>query len=197
MTSSRLPYLAATLFVTACSSPASEAAPAAATAATATAEASVVTDVVADISDVEKKLVDLAKAIPAAKYGYRPSAGVRSVQEVIMHVASDNYFMPTALGVAAPAATGITLTDGNSAVAFEKRATSPDSAVAQLATSFGFLKDALKAQTAASLAAKQKMFGSEFTGQQILIMTATHLHEHLGQMIAYARANDVTPPWSK
>ena len=23
------------------------------------------------------------------------------------------------------------------------------------------------------------------------------LHEHLGQLIAYARANKVTPPWSK
>jgi hypothetical protein len=24
----------------------------------------------------------------------------------------------------------------------------------------------------------------------------THLHEHLGQMIAYARTNGVKPPWS-
>jgi hypothetical protein len=28
-------------------------------------------------------------------------------------------------------------------------------------------------------------------------MTATHLHEHLGQLIAYARSNGVTPPWSQ
>jgi hypothetical protein len=27
--------------------------------------------------------------------------------------------------------------------------------------------------------------------------TVTHLHEHLGQLIAYARSNKVTPPWSK
>jgi hypothetical protein len=25
----------------------------------------------------------------------------------------------------------------------------------------------------------------------------THLHEHLGQLIAYARMNNVVPPWSK
>jgi hypothetical protein len=24
----------------------------------------------------------------------------------------------------------------------------------------------------------------------------THVHEHLGQMIAYARTNGVVPPWS-
>ena len=29
------------------------------------------------------------------------------------------------------------------------------------------------------------------------ITTATHLHEHLGKLIAYARSNNVTPPWSK
>jgi hypothetical protein len=29
------------------------------------------------------------------------------------------------------------------------------------------------------------------------IATVTHLHEHLGQLIAYARSNNVTPPWSK
>jgi hypothetical protein len=26
---------------------------------------------------------------------------------------------------------------------------------------------------------------------------AEHCHEHLGQLIAYARMNGVTPPWSK
>ena len=29
------------------------------------------------------------------------------------------------------------------------------------------------------------------------IATVTHLHEHLGQLIAGARSNNVTPPWSK
>jgi hypothetical protein len=29
------------------------------------------------------------------------------------------------------------------------------------------------------------------------ILTVGHLHEHLGQLIAYARSNNVVPPWSK
>ena len=32
---------------------------------------------------------------------------------------------------------------------------------------------------------------------QTWILATTHLHEHLGQAIAYARANGVVPPWSK
>lgn len=194
-----LSLAATTCVVAACSAPAPQPASAApaATAAAPAAGASLAADIVTDVSEVEKKMVDLAKAIPVDKYGYRPSAGVRSVQEVLMHVASDNYFMPAAIGATPPAWTGITLSDYKSAGAFEKRTVTPDSAVAQMAASFAFLKEALQKQDAAALARKQQMFGSEYTGQQVLVMTATHLHEHLGQLIAYARANNVTPPWSK
>jgi hypothetical protein len=30
-----------------------------------------------------------------------------------------------------------------------------------------------------------------------MLATVTHLHEHLGQLIAYARSNNVEPPWSR
>lgn len=150
-----------------------------------------------DVTEVEQKLVDLAKAIPPNKYAYRPGTGVRSVGEVVMHVASDNYFIPAAAGTAAPAATGISSDSYETVVAFEKRAVSPDSAVKELQASFAFLKDAMKAQAPAALAEKKSMFGAEYTGQQVWIMATTHLHEHLGQMIAYARANNIVPPWSK
>ncbi len=185
--------------LTACS-PAPSAEPASATVAAAAAPTgtpTVMTDLLRDVTDVEKKMVDLAKAIPAAKYSYRPSAGVRSVAEVVMHVAGDNYFMPAAVGTAAPAATGITGDRYETVEAYEKRAMSPDSAVAELVASFTFLKGAMQAQSAASLTESKKMFGSESTGQQTWIGATTHLHEHLGQMIAYARANNIVPPWSK
>ena len=42
-----------------------------------------------------------------------------------------------------------------------------------------------------------KVFGQDFTVQGMLVMTAAHLHEHLGQMIAYARSNNVKPPWAR
>jgi hypothetical protein len=41
------------------------------------------------------------------------------------------------------------------------------------------------------------VFGRKMTHRSLWISTTTHLHEHLGQLIAYARANKVTPPWSK
>src|SRR5690606_2997176 len=55
-----------------------------------------------DIARVEEKLVSLGEAIPEDRYGWRPADGVRSVSEVMIHIAADNWFLPTAAGVAAP-----------------------------------------------------------------------------------------------
>jgi uncharacterized damage-inducible protein DinB len=156
-----------------------------------------VADLMKDVSDLEGKLVSLAKAVPADKYGWRPAAGVRSIGEVVMHVASDNYFIPAAAGTPAPAATGIKPDDYKSVTAFEARKVGAEAAVKELQESFAFLRKTMLSASEASLSAKQKMFGQEFTGQQIWILATTHLHEHLGQMIAYARSNGVVPPWSK
>src|SRR5690606_14446869 len=60
-----------------------------------------------DIETVEDKLTRLVEAMPAAAYEFRPGEGVRSTGEVVMHIAADNYFLPTPAGIAAPDATGI------------------------------------------------------------------------------------------
>ena len=41
-----------------------------------------------------------------------------------------------------------------------------------------------------------KMFGYDTTHRGALMTALNHLHEHLGQSIAYARMNGVVPPWS-
>ena len=121
-----------------------------------------------DVNEVQKKFIDLAKAMPESAYGWRPGAGVRSVREVFLHVAGENYGIPIMMGRPAPAASGIT-SDFNSAVAYEAK----------------------------NLTETIKFFGQDWTRQRAMVLTVTHLHEHLGQMIAYARSNGVVPPWSK
>ena len=53
-----------------------------------------------------EKIVGLAEAIPEGSYDWRPGEGVRSVGEVFIHVAADNYLLPAIAGVAAPESTG-------------------------------------------------------------------------------------------
>src|SRR6266511_6224884 len=55
-----------------------------------------------DFDDVSKKIVELAEAVPAAKYHWRPAPGVRSVSEVYMHIAGGNYFLATFAGAKPP-----------------------------------------------------------------------------------------------
>jgi hypothetical protein len=55
----------------------------------------------------------------------------------------------------------------------------------------------MQGTTVDRLGEKVTMFGQTFSVQQTWILAATHLHEHLGQAIAYARTNGVVPPWSK
>lgn len=154
-------------------------------------------DLLKDIADVESKIVGLAKAMPEATYAWRPAAGVRSTGEVFAHVASDNYFLPAAMGATPPAETGITAKDYQTTIAFEKRKMSRAEVIAELEKSFAFLKKSMNATTDAQLGAPIDVFGQKMTSRGLWITTATHLHEHLGQMIAYARSNGVTPPWSK
>ncbi len=35
------------------------------------------------------------------------------------------------------------------------------------------------------------------TRGDVWVRLITHMHEHLGQTIAYARSNEVVPPWSR
>jgi len=150
-----------------------------------------------DVGDVQGKLTSLAKAMPADKYDWRPGAGVRSVSEVFLHLASDNYLLPSIVGFAAPAASGIKPTDFSTLAAFEKQNLSPDATVAAMNTSFAHLLKAMADTPDSRLDERVKFFGQDMSVRQVWVATAAHLHEHLGQSIAYARTNGVTPPWSQ
>jgi len=148
-----------------------------------------------DLNEVQKKFIDLANAIPESAYDWRPK-GARSVTETLLHVASENYYLPILMGSPAPAASGIT-SDYASTGIFEKRKLTKAQVIADLTASFQHLHRAIGANTDANLGEKIKWFGQDATRQSAMVGTVTHLHEHLGLLIAYARVNNVVPPWSK
>ncbi|MBA3854846.1 MAG: hypothetical protein C0503_10540 [Gemmatimonas sp.] len=149
-----------------------------------------------DLNDTQKKLVDLANAIPESAYGWRPAAGVRSIGEVLLHIAADNYILPVYMGTPAPAATRITA-DYGTAVAYEtRRGLTKAQIVADLEASFAHLHRAVNVNTDANITESINWFGTQATRLQGMTGTVGHLHEHLGQLIAYARSNNVKPPWS-
>ena len=148
-----------------------------------------------DLNGVQKKFIDLANAIPESAYGWSPK-GARTIGEVLLHVASENYYLPIAMGTPAPAGSGIT-DQYSSTETFEKRKLTKAQVIADLTASFQHIHRAIGPNTDANLGEKIKWFGSDVTRQSAMLGTVTHLHEHLGQLIAYARSNNVVPPWSK
>lgn len=163
--------------------------------ASPTAGQGLMTELHMDVNGVQKKFVDLANAIPESAYAWRP-AGARSIGEVLLHVAADNYLIPIMMGKPAPPASGITA-DMKTAEAFEKKTMSKAQIVAELDASFRHLHEAMSLTTEANLEENIKFFGQDWKRRRAMVSTIMHLHEHLGQFIAYARSNSVAPPWSQ
>src|SRR5688500_9779021 len=82
-------------------------APAAGTEPPAAVAPPLMADLLQDVEGVEQKLLDLAGAMPEGTMKWTPGPGVRSVREVILHVASDNYLLPSLFGTPIPAETKI------------------------------------------------------------------------------------------
>ena len=143
----------------------------------------------AEVDDVGRKLVELAEAMPADKYGWRPSPGVRSVGEVYMHVVAGDSTLPSFLG--------LKRMEGVSRES-EKTVTDKAQIVELLKKAIANARAAALSVTDADLDKKVKTFGDrEMTERQVLVRILVHMHEHLGQSIAYARMNGVVPPWSR
>jgi uncharacterized damage-inducible protein DinB len=139
------------------------------------------------LADSEKKLVSLAEAMPAEKFSWRPADGVRSISEVFMHEAGANYLFMTFLGAKPPA--GFNRDS-------EKTVTDKAQVVQMLKDSFAHVRQAVSGLSDADMTKETKMFGRPQTNQNVLFVYSNHLHEHLGQAIAYARQNGIVPPWS-
>jgi len=151
-------------------------------------------DILLSFSDSEKKVMDLAQAVPEAKYAWRPGPGVRSFGEVFVHIASANQLL---MRIAAAKLSKEDLAKAIEAQSkIEKEAASKEQIQQMLGETFAVVRRSLERATNASLAADMDFFGTATTRRGVLVMLNTHIAEHLGQAIAYARMNGITPPWS-
>jgi len=151
-------------------------------------------DILLSFSDSEKKVMALAKAVPEEKYSWRPGPGVRSMGEVFLHIASANQLL---LNIASSTFSKEDLGKAIEAQSkLEKEGAGKARILQMLTESFAAVRKALEAATTGSLARDADFFGTATTRRGVLVMLNTHIGEHLGQAIAYARMNGITPPWS-
>lgn len=154
-------------------------------------------ELIADVENLESQYLALAEAMKG-KYDWRPGEGVRSVSEVFMHVAGANFMLPTMVGVQPPEEFRAADPRAGMAKMQELEKLTDEAEIAEhLRHSFQHVKHAIAQTPDDQLDAPVKMFGQDATKRRVLTLLATHMHEHLGQSIAYARTNGVVPPWSQ
>jgi uncharacterized damage-inducible protein DinB len=170
------------------SGPASQSAPAAQAKDTTPPSYDMKPQSLQDFDIMHKKFVDLATAIPADKYGWRPAEGVRSIGEVFLHIANANYNIPNLMGTPLPA--------GFDPKTFEKSTTDKAQIIAALNKSFDSAHAAIEAMTNADFNKPLPKLGPDANYGDVIYILVTHAHEHLGQSIAYARVNGIVPPWT-
>ena len=137
-----------------------------------------------DAGTLSEKFTGLARVM-SGKYDWKPSQGVRSVGDVFNLIVKEN-------GLLAGVLSG-TPNTGEKPVPI----TDPEKMQAALKASYVNLQKAIMGLSDSDLQASVKLFGRDMTKQAALMLILGDQHEHLGQSIAYARSNDVVPPWSK
>jgi len=141
-----------------------------------------------DLQGVNKKCVDLAQVIPNEKLTWRPSADSRSFAEVFLHVAGERYGILSMMGATPPS--------GFKAKEFEKSTTERDRIVEDLNQSWDFASQTINGMTNADFAKLMPKLGPQANEGDVIYILVADAHEHLGQLVAYARQNGIVPPWT-
>jgi len=135
------------------------------------------------------KFIALANAMPPEKFTWSPGEGVMEVGQVYMHVARYNYFYPSqSLGGMLPA--GVDM-DGMEALR------NKEEVVRALEESRDWVRGIVGDLDATALSNDTRLYGRDVPEWAVLVQLVSHMNEHLGQSIAYARMNGIVPPWSR
>ena len=152
----------------------------------------------ASLTALEEELMPLAKAMPANKYDFAPSAAifapgqateykdVRTFGAMVQHIAAANYFYASGFGGIKPDADVKALADG--------KLKDKDQIVAALAASFAFTHKAIAALTMQN--AFESVRGLQ-TRASLAGGVVAHGFDHYGQLVEYLRMNGIVPPASQ
>jgi hypothetical protein len=146
-----------------------------------------------DIDGLRNKFMALAKAVPADKLGWRPMEGTRSFHDVFAHVSAEGNTETAMFGGKLPAGS---LADFD-AEETRLRKLSDDQLIAVMDRSMQTLSATLAGLSLEKMNASIIYYGQPTLPRIATTYTLNDLHEHLGQLVSYARMNQIVPPWSK
>ena len=145
-------------------------------------------EVLAEVMVQEDKFTRLAEAIPADKFAWRPTPDVRSFAEVFLHVAGERYQILGLMGATPPS--------GFNGKEFEKSTTDKSRIVDELNQTWEFAQKTINGMSNADFAKLLPKLGPQANAGDVVYILVGDAHEHLGQLVAYARVNGIVPPWT-
>ncbi|MFL5599225.1 MAG: DinB family protein, partial [Gemmatimonadaceae bacterium] len=130
-------------------------------------------------------VIQSAEMMPEADYSFKPAPTVRSFGQMLGHVAGAEYmFCAAAIGEAPKAEDDI-----------EKTVTSKAGLVAALKAAAEYCNKAY-AMTDVEATGMTKLFGGDQSKYFALILNASHVGEHYGNLVTYLRIKNMVPPSS-
>ena len=143
---------------------------------------------------IERSFVSLAEAMPAEKYGFRPTDGAfeeaRTFGEQVKHVACANFAFFSQIEKKEPPPG---CADGGPSPAKTKA-----ELMIYLRESFDYAQRVLGTMTSANaLEAVNGPYGGPSTRLGITTLAVWHASDHYGQLVVYLRLNGIVPPASR
>jgi len=136
----------------------------------------------------KRNIVESADQMPEAGYSFKPVDSVRTVGQILAHVADSNYFYcARSKGEAPP------VPDGT----LEKTATTKAAIVKALGESVAYCDAVYAALTPASAAETVQAGNNQIPRVQPLFSNVSHNVEHYGNLVTYFRMKKMVPPSTK
>jgi hypothetical protein len=149
-------------------------------------------EAVADLEQMRDKFLSLAEAFPEDTWDWAPMEGTRSVRDVMVLMVVEGHNFPGMWGAAPP--TGAA--DGFGPEIARVTAMSKAGVIQEMERSLNYMLESVRNMTGPELNADASWFRTPTNGAGVITHAIVDMHEHLGQSIAYARTNQIVPPWS-
>ena len=136
----------------------------------------------------EQAITATADLVSEDLYAFRPTEEVRTVGQILAHVANSNYaFCSRAAGE-----------DNPNSENFEETKTTKPEISQVLADAFAYCRGVYANMTDEKGAETVQFFGGQdYARSAILAANSAHNYEHYGNLVTYMRINGIVPPTSR
>ena len=140
----------------------------------------------AQLAQIKNPVIRTAEKVPEDLYAFKPTPEVRSLGQLIGHIADGNFGICGAASGMKPPMSGV-----------EKGTTAKAALQKALATSFEFCEQAIAAMDDKKGAETTKTFLGVQSRLGVLAFNNSHVNEHYGNLVTYMRLKGIIPPSSE